>query len=62
MTRGSLVALTALYLAGERGLCNESTWDRTDQAPSWNTLLRLQDRRDGSLIDTGKSLRAAHKP
>jgi len=52
MTRWSLLALAALYVAGERGLCNESTPDKADEAPSWNTLLRLQQRRDGSLIDT----------
>jgi len=52
MTRWSLQALATLYAAGERGLCNESTPDRTDAAPSWNTLLRLQNRRDGSFIDT----------
>ena len=52
MTRWSLQALARLYTAGEQGLCNESTPDRADAAPSWNTLLRLQQRRDGSLIDT----------
>uniref|UniRef100_UPI003F4983DE hypothetical protein n=1 Tax=Amycolatopsis sp. CA-293810 TaxID=3239926 RepID=UPI003F4983DE len=52
MTRWSLLALARLYAAGEQGLCNEATPDRADEAPSWNTLLRLRDRRDGSLIDT----------
>lgn len=52
MTRWSLLALAQLYAAGDRGLCNEPTGDRADAAPSWNTLLRLRDRRDGSFIDT----------
>ncbi|MGO1049185.1 hypothetical protein [Crossiella sp. CA198] len=51
MARWSLLALTRLYAAGERGLCNETTRDRADAAPSWNTLLHLRDRRDGSLIE-----------
>lgn len=51
MARWSLVALARLYEAGESGLCAESTHDRADAAPSWNTLLRLRGRRDGSLIE-----------
>jgi hypothetical protein len=50
LSRLSLIALAALYAAGESGLCNEDTRDRADAAPSWTTLLRLRDRRDGSLI------------
>ncbi|MEV8480363.1 hypothetical protein AB0435_34260, partial [Streptomyces sp. NPDC051173] len=51
MTRWSLLALARLYTAGDRGLSTEVTGDRADAAPSWNTLLRLRDRRDGSLIE-----------
>lgn len=51
MARWSFHALACLYAAGDTGLHNGVTPDRADQAPSWNTLLNLRDRRDGSLIE-----------
>ena len=50
MARWSFAALARLYVAGERGLHIGPTSDRVDEAPSWNTLLHLRDRREGSLI------------
>lgn len=51
MSRWSLVALIRLHQAGQEGLALEASRHQTDAAPSWNTLLRLRDRRDGSFID-----------
>lgn len=51
MARWSCTALARLYAAGETGLANGVTLNKADRAPSWNTLLNLRDRRDGSLID-----------
>jgi hypothetical protein len=53
MSFWSVVALVRLYAAGEQGMPDETAYSvpYRDRAPSWNTLLRLRDRRDGSLID-----------
>jgi hypothetical protein len=51
LSRWSLVALVRLYRAGEEGLAHEAPLSRDDAAPSWNTLLRLRDRRDGALME-----------
>lgn len=53
VARWSCVALAWLYAAGETGLSihTDTWWDRADRAPSWNTLLRLRDRKDGSFIE-----------
>lgn len=64
VSRWSFAALARLYVAGEHGLANDGTIDPADRAPSWNTLLRLRDRKDGSFIDefaVGAGLYARHR-
>jgi hypothetical protein len=51
MSRWSLVALVRLYQSGEAGLALEAPASQADAAPSWNTLLRLRDRRDGAFME-----------
>lgn len=56
MARWSFAALVRLYLvrlylAGATGLRNGVSSDRAGQAPSWNTLLHLQDRKNGSFVE-----------
>ncbi|MGH3862738.1 hypothetical protein [Actinokineospora sp.] len=46
MARWSFAALARLYAAGEDGLVLHAR-----DTPSWNTLLKLRDRKDGSFID-----------
>jgi hypothetical protein len=51
MARWSFLALARLYAAGQAGLSLDASAGRGQRAPSWNTLLNLRDRRDGSLIE-----------
>jgi hypothetical protein len=51
MGRWSLLALARLYAAGEQGLAHYST-DREKRAPSHNTLLQLERRKEGSFYES----------